>query len=60
MGQRMPVPSQAGLGGERKAGSPSRSALHLRHRSPQRELGDCDVAYQSDTARLVASSKPGV
>ena len=42
----------AGLASEREAGLPPCSAWRVRHRSPQRELGDCDVAHQLKTARL--------
>ena len=44
--------NRAGLASEREAGCQSCSARALLHRSPQRELGDCDVAYQLGTARL--------
>ena len=45
----------AGLASEREAGRPGVCC----HRSPQRKLGDCDVAHQLNRARLSGVVYPG-
>ena len=52
----------AGLASEREAGSPFRSTGLVRHKSPQRELGDCDVAQglaASHAGWRLAPQSPG-